>query len=144
MRIDIGIRNWLYRINIGTRNWLYRLIKWWVEGNRKFKEIEIDAIGFRITQDVFNGAGISGNIKIRVAKTYLKEEDILKYISEEGTKIMIGYWEGEPLRSEYRWRDTMTKKDWKRLDELFAIPLKERTKKEEVERDKLFDKTREI
>lgn len=38
----------------------------------------------------------------------------------------------------------MKRKDWKRLDELFTISSKEITKKEEVERDKLFDKTKEV
>lgn len=73
--------------------------KWWAEGERKFKEIEIDSLGFWIMQDAFDGSGMKGNIKIKAAKSYLREDDILKYILEDINGVKIGYYEGEPVKT---------------------------------------------
>lgn len=79
-------------------SWLYKIKKWWAEGNRKFKEIEVDSLSFWIQQAVFDDAGMKGNIKIKAAKVYLKEEDTLKYILEDISGVKIGYYEGEPVK----------------------------------------------
>jgi len=75
------------------KNYFYKIKRRWSDESKQLRVKEIDRMEFIIRADVFDGAGIKGNIEIKVAKSYIGENDILKYIESDANYVRILYYE---------------------------------------------------